>query len=39
MLLTKLKAIHKYGIPFFAKQFILDDAQGEFKNGISDKYS
>ncbi len=39
MLLTKLEAIKKYGIPAIAVQFILDDAQGEFRNGISDKYT
>ena len=39
MLLTKSEAIKKYGIPAIAEQFILDDAQGEFRNGISDKYT
>ncbi len=39
MLLTKIKAIQKYGTPSSQEQFILDDAQGEFRNGISDKYT
>ncbi|MEE9361222.1 MAG: hypothetical protein V3U92_01340 [Cellulophaga sp.] len=39
MLLTKDKAIKKYGTPSSIKQFILDDAQGEFRNSISDKYT
>ncbi len=39
MLLTKLEAIKKYGTPASIEQFILDDAQGEFRNGISDKYT
>lgn len=39
MLLTKLEAIKKYGIPASIEQFILDDAQGEFRNGISGKYT
>ncbi|MCF6297457.1 MAG: hypothetical protein L3J08_05675 [Flavobacteriaceae bacterium] len=39
MLLTKIKAIQKYGTPSSQEQFILDDAQGEFRNGILDKYT
>ncbi|MFD2562902.1 PA3715 family protein [Aquimarina rubra] len=38
-LLAKDKAIEKYGTPSSIKQFILDDAQGEFRNGISYKYT
>jgi len=39
MLLTKSKAIEKYGTPSSLEQFILNDAQGEFRNSISDKYT
>ncbi|MCF6360042.1 MAG: hypothetical protein L3J29_04690, partial [Cyclobacteriaceae bacterium] len=39
MLLTKLEAIKKYGTPVSIEQFIIDDAQGEFRNGISGKYT
>lgn len=39
MLLTKVKAIKKYGTPYSIEQFILDDAQGEFRVEISDKYT
>ena len=39
MLLTKSKAIEKYGAPSSQEQFMLDDAQGEFRNAISDKYT
>lgn len=37
--LTKNEAILKYGKPTSSEQFILDDAQGEFRNRISDKFS
>jgi len=39
MPLTKKEAINKYGRPSFSEQFILDDAQGEFRNRISDKFT
>lgn len=39
ILLTKGEAIKKYGTPSSEVQFSLDDAQGEFRNGIVDKYS
>jgi len=39
MLLTKLKAIKKYGIPSSKEQFILNDGLLEFRNGISGKYT
>ncbi|MCF6351925.1 MAG: hypothetical protein L3J06_02840, partial [Cyclobacteriaceae bacterium] len=39
MILTKLEAIKKYGPPSSQEQFILDNAHGEFRNGILDKYT
>jgi len=36
---TETKAIKKLGTPSSTEQFILNDAQGEFRNGISDKYT
>jgi len=39
MLLTKTQANKKYGMPSFSEQFILDDAQGEFRVEISDKFT
>ncbi|WP_152538231.1 hypothetical protein [Aquimarina megaterium] len=38
-LLTKVEAIHKYGIPSSIEQFTLHDAHGEFRNTITNKYS
>lgn len=39
MTLNKLEAIKKYGTPNNQEKFILDDAQGEFRNGISEIYT
>jgi len=39
MLLTKFKAIKKFGNPSYEEQFILDDTKGEFRNGIANKYT
>ena len=39
MLLTKLEAIKKYGIPAVIEQFILDDAPYEFRIGLFNKYT
>ena len=39
LLLSKSQAINKYGKPHSSEEFILDDAQGEFRNSVSDKYS
>ena len=39
MLLNKHKAILKYGNPTSSERFILDDAQGEFRNSISDVFT
>ncbi|WP_378174076.1 hypothetical protein [Aquimarina sp. SS2-1] len=38
-LLTEVKAIKKYGTPSSIEQFMLDDAQGEFRSSISYKYT
>ena len=37
--LNKEEAIKKYGNPASSEQFILDDAQGEFRNGLSDVFT
>ncbi len=39
MFLNKQEAILKYGNPVSSEQFILDDAQGEFRNSISDVFT
>lgn len=39
MLLTKVRALKKYGMPSFSEQYVLDDVQGEFRNSISDKFT
>lgn len=39
MLLTKEKAVEKFGAPATYTQFNLNDAQGEFRNGITDKFT
>ncbi|CAA0220423.1 hypothetical protein [Tenacibaculum maritimum] len=39
MLFDKKRAINKYGKPYSQELFILDDAQGEFRNGISDAFN
>ncbi|MEW7280366.1 hypothetical protein ABW636_17380 [Aquimarina sp. 2201CG1-2-11] len=39
MLLTKEEAINKCGTPYYIERFILDDLQGEFRTGITFKYS
>ena len=39
MQLSKQEAILKYGRPATDEQFIMDDAQGEFRNNISDIYT
>lgn len=39
MLLTKEEAIHKCGTPYSIDRFILDDLQGEFRTGITFKYT
>lgn len=39
MFLNKHKAILKYGNPVSSERFVLDDAQGEFRNSISDVFS
>ena len=36
---TKSEAIDVYGKPSSEKRFILDDAQGEFRNSISDLFT
>ena len=37
--LEKNKAVLKYGNPTSSERFILDDAQGEFRNSISDVFT
>jgi len=39
MLLTKFNAVKKFGTPSAEEQFMLDDAQGGFRNNITDKYT
>ncbi len=37
--LTKQEAIEQYGKPNFIERFVLDDAQGEFRNAISNQFT
>ena len=39
MSLTKSEAVREFGEPTTQEKFILDDAQGEFRNTISDAFS
>ena len=38
-ILSKLKAVNKYGEPFKEERFVLDDAQGEFRISLNNFYS
>lgn len=37
--ISKSIAIEKYGQPTSQERFVLDDMQGEFRNGINDSYN
>lgn len=37
--ISKIEATKRYGTPHFSAKFNLNDAQGEFRNGISDCYT